>query len=113
MSAKIVHSCDFEQLFNLRSQINEELKQPKESLLLFRNNSIGFISSNPSIKKIHKTTGTNVNIYQLRLNEKILKKYEEALDEIFFQISKCEKKELNIDDILNFPVSRVPFGRLN
>jgi len=46
-------------------------------------------------------------------NEKILKKYEEVLDEIFFNISKCERKELNIDDILNFPVSRVPFGRLN
>ena len=46
-------------------------------------------------------------------NEKILKKYEEVLDEIFFNISKCERKELNIYDILNFPVSRVPFGRLN
>ena len=46
-------------------------------------------------------------------NEKILQRYEEVLDEIFYNISKCEKKELNINDILNFPISHLPFARLN
>ena len=46
-------------------------------------------------------------------NEKILQRYEEVLDEIFFNISKCEKQELNINDILNFPISHLPFARLN
>ncbi len=46
-------------------------------------------------------------------NLKILKKYEEILDEIFFEISLCEKGDLNIDYLLNYPVSTLPFGRVN
>ncbi len=46
-------------------------------------------------------------------NKKILKKYSVYLDEIFYKISECEKGNLNISDILKYPVSRVPFGRLN
>ena len=46
-------------------------------------------------------------------NEKILKKYSEYLDEIFYKISECEKGNLNIFDILQHPVSRIKFSRLN
>ena len=43
----------------------------------------------------------------------ILKKYEEILDEIFYEISLCERGIFNIDYLLNYPVSKVPFGRVN
>ncbi len=43
----------------------------------------------------------------------ILKKYEEILDEIFYEISLCESGIFNIDYLLNYPVSKVPFGRVN
>ena len=46
-------------------------------------------------------------------NDKILKKYEFILDEIFYKISKCEKGQTEIDNILNSPVSHIPFARLN
>ena len=46
-------------------------------------------------------------------NSKVLKKYEEILDEIFNDISLCEKGIFNIDYLLNYPVSKVPFGRIN
>ena len=46
-------------------------------------------------------------------NTKILSQYEEILDEIFFEISLCEKVVLNIDYLLNYPVSSLPFGRVN
>ena len=46
-------------------------------------------------------------------NNKILKKYEEILDEIFYDISLCEKGIFNIDYLLNYPVSKIPFGRVN
>ena len=44
-------------------------------------------------------------------NLKMLKKYEEILDEIFFEISLCEKGDLNIDYLLNYPVSTLPFWK--
>ena len=43
---------------------------------------------------------------------KILKKYEENLDKIFYDISECEKGNLLIDSLLKYPASRVPFGRV-
>ena len=46
-------------------------------------------------------------------DEKILKKYSESLDEIFYKISECEKGNLNIFDILQYPVAYTKFGRLN
>ncbi len=46
-------------------------------------------------------------------NEKILKKYSEYLDEIFYKISECEKGNLNISNLLKSPVSYSTFGRLN
>ena len=46
-------------------------------------------------------------------NEKILTKYSEYLDEIFYKISECEKGKLNILSLLKYPISRNPFERLN
>ena len=46
-------------------------------------------------------------------NEKILKKYSDHLDEIFYKISKCEMGNLEIKNILKYPVSHTFFGRLN
>ena len=46
-------------------------------------------------------------------NEKILKKYSEYLDEIFYKISKCENGNLNISNILKHPISYITFKRLN
>ena len=46
-------------------------------------------------------------------NERIFKKYSEHLDEIFYKISKCEKGNLKISNILKYPISHTPFGRLN
>ena len=46
-------------------------------------------------------------------NIQILKKYEEILDEIFYEISLCEKGIFNLDYLLNYPVSKIPFGRVN
>ena len=46
-------------------------------------------------------------------DEKILKRYENLLDEIFFTISKCQKGNVEIEKILLSPVSRIPFSRLN
>ncbi len=46
-------------------------------------------------------------------DEKILSRYSSHLDEIFYKISECEKGNLNIFDILKYPVSFSPFGRLN
>ena len=46
-------------------------------------------------------------------NEKIFRKYSSHLDEIFYKISECEKGNLNIYNILKYPVSHSLFGRLN
>ena len=46
-------------------------------------------------------------------NEKNNQKYELALDEIFYNISLCEKRMSSIDEILKYPVSHLPFERLN
>ena len=46
-------------------------------------------------------------------NIKILKKYEEILDQIFFKIAECENGNELIENLLKFPASRTPFGRVN
>ena len=46
-------------------------------------------------------------------NEKILKKYSDLLDEIFYKISECEKGNLDISSILKHPISHTPFSRFN
>ena len=46
-------------------------------------------------------------------NEKIIKKYELALDEIFTIFLYVKKRMSSIDEILKYPVSHLPFERLN
>ena len=43
----------------------------------------------------------------------IIKAYFEALDEIFYTISKCEKDHKNINELLEGPVCHSGFKRLN
>ena len=61
----------------------------------------------------HKFLAADGVYLSISHNEKILKKYSEHLDEIFYKISKCEKGNLNISNILNHPISYIPFKRLN
>jgi glutamate-1-semialdehyde 2,1-aminomutase len=55
------------------------------------------------------------NVVYMSTSHKLinLKKYEEVLDEIFYEISLCESGVYNIDYLLNYPVCNVPFGRVN
>lgn len=46
-------------------------------------------------------------------NEDIFKKYEKVLDKIFYDISLCEKGIFSINNLLKYPVSHLPFERLN
>ncbi len=61
----------------------------------------------------HNFLSTNAIYLSTSHNEKILKTYATHLDEIFYKISECEKGNLNILDILNYPISQSTFGRLN
>ena len=61
----------------------------------------------------HKFLAANVVYLSTSHNEKILKKYSEHLDEIFYKISECEKGNLDILNLLKYPVSHTTFGRLN
>ena len=91
------------------------------------------ISGLPSLAKFN-FTGINSQIYKTFLtqemlknnflagdsvylsiahNEKILSKYSNHLDEVFYKISECEKGNLNILKLLKTPVAYVPFQRLN
>ena len=46
-------------------------------------------------------------------DQKILKKYKKILDKIFYDISLCERGKLSIHEILKYPISYLPFERLN
>ena len=46
-------------------------------------------------------------------DKKVLDNYLDNLNNIFKDIKRCEQKEKNIDNLLNFPVSIKPFKRLN
>ena len=61
----------------------------------------------------HKFLAANAVYLSVSHNEKILKKYSEHLEEIFYKISECEKGNLNILSILKYPISHTSFGRLN
>ena len=69
----MAHSCNLEKLFNVRVQILQELKQPAETLLLFKNNSIALVSKNPSLYNENKTGGMDVEIFQFKSDGKVLK----------------------------------------
>ena len=61
----------------------------------------------------HKFLAANAVYLSTSHNEKIFKRYSNRLDEIFYQISKCEMGNLNIKNILKYPVAHIPFTRLN
>jgi glutamate-1-semialdehyde 2,1-aminomutase len=61
----------------------------------------------------HNFLAANAVYLSTAHNEKILKKYSDHLDEIFYKISQCEKGNLQIKNILKYPISHTFFGRLN
>ena len=61
----------------------------------------------------HKFLAANAVYISTSHNEKILKEYSNHLDEIFYKISECEIGNLNLSDILKYPVAHTSFGRLN
>ena len=61
----------------------------------------------------HNFLAANSVYLSISHNEKILKKYSEYLDEIFYKISECEKGNLDISNLLKYPISSSAFGRLN
>ena len=61
----------------------------------------------------HKFLATNRVYLSISHNEKVFNKYSNYLDEIFYKISKCEKGNLNISDILKYPISHIPYLNLN
>ena len=61
----------------------------------------------------YKFLASNAVYLSTSHNDKILKKYSEHLDEIFYKISECEKENLSISNILKYPISHFPFSRLN
>ena len=56
---------------------------------------------------------TNGVYMSIAHDQKILKKYEKILDKIFYDISLCERGKLSIYEILKYPISYLPFERLN
>ncbi len=60
-----------------------------------------------------KILSSNTVFVSIAHNNGIMKKYISELDKIFLKIKRCEKKELNIDDLLEGPVSESSFKRLN
>ena len=61
----------------------------------------------------HKFLAADASYLSTSHNEKILRKYSGYLDEIFYKISECEKENLSISNILKYPISYIPFSRLN
>ena len=57
--------------------------------------------------------GSNVFYPSIKHTDKILKKYYLNMSKIFKQISLCEKKNINIDNILETPIAISEFKRLN
>ena len=56
---------------------------------------------------------TNAFYASIAHNQTYINSYFESLDNIFNKISKCEKDEINIDDLLEGPVCHGGFYRLN
>ena len=57
----------------MRAQILQELKQPADTLLLYKNNSIALVSKNPSFHSENNTGGVDVEIFQFKSDGKVLK----------------------------------------
>ena len=46
-------------------------------------------------------------------NKRVLNNYLDNLNDIFYLLNKCEKNEKTISELLEFPVVKSPFKRLN
>lgn len=62
---------------------------------------------------IKKILGANTTYLSISHNDKIIQKYINCLDKIFYKIRKCESNDLDIDKILNSEVCHTGFKRLN
>ena len=62
---------------------------------------------------IKKILGANTTYLTISHNDKIIQKYINCLDKIFYKIRKCESNDLDIDEILNSEVCHTGFKRLN
>ena len=60
-----------------------------------------------------KILATNTIYLCIKHDKKYINKYLKSLNKVFKLINKCEKKNLNIDDILENDTSKSFFGRLN
>ena len=60
-----------------------------------------------------KILGANTTYLSISHKDSILNNYVENLDKIFYQISKCERDQLNIDEILVSEECSTGFKRLN
>ena len=69
-----------------------------------------FITQEMLEKNILASNGVYLSISH---NYNILKKYEIILDKIFYQISQCERGLTSIQSLLKYPISHLPFERLN
>ena len=60
-----------------------------------------------------KILATNTIYLCIKHDKKYIDKYLKSLNKVFKLINECEKKNLNIDDILENNTSKSFFGRLN
>ena len=61
----------------------------------------------------HNFLGTNAVYACISHDKKVLTRYEELLDEIFFKISEITKKEQDIKKYIVTDIAKPPFSRLN
>ncbi len=90
--------------------------QGLNSLLSFRINSKNWLKYKTYISQEllkHKILSSNVFYPCISHNDQKLKLYFDALDKTIKNIALCEKKKLNIDNLLEQPVCQSGFGRLN
>ena len=57
--------------------------------------------------------GANTTYLSIFHNDKIIQKYINCLDKVFYYIKRCENNDLNINEILNNDVCHTGFKRLN
>ena len=90
--------------------------QGLNSLLSFHINSKNWLKYKTYISQEllkHKILSSNVFYPCISHNDQKLKLYFDALDKTIKNIALCEKKKLNIDNLLEQPVCQSGFGRLN
>ncbi len=95
---------------NLEIQINGI---PSISTYSFLNNNLKYKTFVTQEMLKNGFLATNAFYASISHNQTYINSYFESLDHIFNKISKCEKGEINIDDLLEGPVCHGGFYRLN